>query len=443
MIVTKKALSRRTVLRGLGASLALPLLDGMVPAFAAGRHAARPTLRLGVVYLPNGVAMKSWTPTAEGTAFELTPILEPLAPFRDQLVVISGLNGATGGGVHAGASTRFLTGVSHRPDYELQASVSADQIVAKQLGQHTQLASLELGLDSWDVPGACDVNYACAYTNTIAWRNPTTPLPVENNPRVVFERLFGDSGTTDRTERLARIGTQRSILDSVAEKVTDLERGLGPGDRGRIGEYLEAVRDIERRIQKAEEQSGEELPLVDEPAGVPGTYEEHAKLMFDLQLLAYQCDLTRVITFMMGRELSGRTFPEIGISDAWHPTSHHENDAEKIAKIARINAHQANLFAYYLEKLRATPDGEGSLLDHIVILYGAGMSDSNRHDPKNLPLLLAGGGGGWLAGGRHLKYSADTPMANLLVTLMEKFGVPAEAIGNSTGRVEIDTLSRL
>jgi hypothetical protein len=312
MIITKKAIPRRTVLRGIGASLALPLLDGMVPAFAALRNtAAQPVRRFGVVYVPNGMAMGSWTPATEGAAFEITPILQPLEPFRDQLLVVSGLSGPpSGGGVHASASTRFLTGISAtRSEYDLQAGMSMDQFVARQQSQHTQLASLELALDSRDVSGSCDVGFACTYTNTLAWRSPTTPLPMENNPRAVFERLFGDSGSTDTSARLARIQRQRSLLDSVSGTVADLERGLGARDRVRLNEYLDAVRDIERRIQKAEEQSAQQLPVVDQPAGIPASYEEHAKLMFDLQVLAYQSDLTRVITFMLARELSGRTYP--------------------------------------------------------------------------------------------------------------------------------------
>ena len=444
MIITKKCIPRRTVLRGIGASLALPLLDGMIPALAALQNtAARPVRRFGVVYVPNGMAMGSWAPAAEGAAFELTPILQPLAPFRDQLVVVGGLSGPpSNGGVHASASTRFLTGISaSRSEYDLQAGVSMDQFVAQQTGRHTQLASLELALDSRDVSGSCDVGFACAYTNTIAWRGPQTPLPMENNPRVVFERLFGDSGSTNSAVRLARIQRQRSLLDSVSGTVADLERRLGARDRARLDEYLDAVRDVERRIQKAEEQSTQQLPVVDQPPGIPASYEEHAKLMFDLLVLAYQSDLTRVSTFMLARELSGRTYPEIGVPDAHHPTSHHKEDRELIAKVAKINTYHTSLFAYYVEKLRATRDGDGSLLDHMMVMYGAGMSDSNRHDPNNLPLLLVGGAAGQLKGGRHIKYRDNPPMANLLVTLMDKLGLPIEQIGNSTGKLELQALT--
>jgi hypothetical protein len=444
MILTQKCLPRRTVLRGLGASLALPLLDGMIPALAALQStAARPIRRFGVVYVPNGMAMGSWTPTAEGAGFELTPILQPLAPFRDQLTVVGGLSGPpSNGGVHASASTRFLTGISaSRSEYDLQAGVSMDQLVAHQTGRHTQLASLELALDSREVSGSCDVGFACAYTNTIAWRGPQTPLPMENNPRVVFERLFGDSGSTSAAVRLARIKRQRSLLDSVSGAAAELDRQLGGRDRARLDEYLEAVRDVERRIQKAEEQSSEQLQVVDQPPGIPASYDEHAKLMFDLMLLAYQSDLTRVSTFMLARELSGRTYPEIGVADAHHPTSHHKDDRELIGKVAKINAYHTTLFAYFVERLKATPDGDGSLLDHIMIIYGAGMSDSNRHDPTNLPILLVGGAAGQLKGGRHVRYRDNPPMSNLLVTLIDKLGVPVDRIGNSTGKLELQALS--
>ena len=438
MIITKKAIPRRTVLRGIGASLALPLLDGMVPAFAGLRSAVAKPVRLGVVYVPNGMAMEYWTPTAEGTAFELTPILQPLAPFRDQLLVLSGLSAVRGGGAHASASTRFLTGTpSKKGEYDLRGDISMDQVAAKELSQYTQLASLELALDGRESAGSCDAGYSCAYTNTISWRGATTPLPMENNPRAVFEQLFGDSGSTDTAARLARVREDRSVLDSVTDKVAALERGLGPVDRGKLGEYLEAVRDIERRVQKAEQQSAQQLPVVEQPAGIPGTYKEHAELMFDLQVLAYQTDLTRIITFMMARELSGRSYPEIGVADAHHPTSHHENQTDRIALLSKINTYHTTLFAGYVEKLRSTSDGDGSLLDHMVLIYGAGISNSNAHSPDDLPILLLGGAAGQLKGGRHLRYPKETPMTNLLLTVMEKVGVPMERIGNSTAKLEL------
>ena len=443
MTITKKALPRRTVLRGLGASLVLPLLDGMVPALSAMRNTAAAGMRrFGVVYVPNGMAMQHWTPQTAGTAFELSPILQPMQAHRDRMLVLSGLHPGMGGGAHAGASTKFLTGVPGRmtDGTGIRSGTSIDQLLGQQLGQHTQLATLELGLDSRDFAGSCDAGYACAYTNTISWRNPTTPLPMENNPRVVFERLFGDSGSTDPAVRKARIAEDRSILDSVTDKVDDLQRGLGTGDRRKIAQYLDAVRDVERRIQRAEEQSDRDLPLVQQPAGVPAAFDEYMRLMFELQRLAWQTDLTRVATFMVGREISGRTYNEIGIPDAHHPLSHHLDDPEKIATMSKINTYHVSLFAEFVDTLRATPDGDGSLLDHTLLLYGAGMSNSNAHAAIDLPVMLVGGAGG-LPGGRHLTYAQDTPMANLLVAIMDKLGAPVEAVGRSTGKLDALSLA--
>ena len=439
MIITRKAIPRRTVLRGLGASLALPLLDGMVPALSAIRNTpARGMRRFGVVYVPNGMAMEYWTPKGVGTAFELSPILRPMAPHRDRTLVLSGLDPGLGGGAHAGASTKFLTGVPGRmtDGTGIRSGTSIDQLLGQQLGRHTQLSSLELGLDSRDFAGSCDAGYACAYTNTIAWRTPTTPLPMENDPRVVFERLFGDSGSTDPAVRRARIAEDRSILDSVVARVDDLQRGLGPQDRRKIAQYLDAVRDVERRIRRAEEQSLEALPLVEQPAGVPAAFDEYMRLMFELQRLAWQTDLTRVITFMVGREISGRTYNEIGIPEAHHPLSHHLDDPAKIATMAKINTYHVSLFAKFVDTLRATPDGDGSLLDHALLLYGAGMSNSNAHAAIDLPIMLVGGAAGGVAGGRHLTYRKDTPMANLLVAVMDALGAPVEQVGRSTGRLD-------
>ena len=447
MIITKMAIPRRTVLRGLGTALALPLLDSMVPAFAKAQ-AATPVRRLGVVYVPNGVVMKNWTPASEG-ALEISPTLEPLGPYKDRVLVVSGLNskppaGLTGAniGVHARASTRFLTDVppKHTNNAEIHAGVSMDQMFAKQAAQHTQLASLELALEGRDFAGSCDVGYSCAYSNTISWSSATTPLPMEHNPRVVFERLFGDGGSTEPSARLARIRKDRSLLDSVTDKANNLGRRVGAGDRLKLSEYLEAVRDIERRIQRAEQQNAA-LPVVDQPAGIPIEFADHVKLMFDLQVLAYQSDLTRVITLMLGREISGRTFPEIGVHEAHHPTSHHNNDQVKLANLAKINAYHATLVSYYVQKLAATPDGDGTLLEHIVLLYGYGMADGNAHAPTNLPILVLGGGAGTLKGGRHLKFPAETPLANLHLTLLDKLGVPVGSIGDSNGKADIDTLS--
>jgi hypothetical protein len=318
---------------------------------------------------------------------------------------------------------------------KLDAGISMDQILARELGKFTQLASLELAIESGDTAGACDQGFACAYTNTISWRSANTPLPTQNNPRAVFERLFGDSGSTDRNVRLARMQHERSVLDSVTQEVAHLRGALGQGDGAKLTEYLEAIRDVERRIQMAEAQSGQELPVIEHPGGIPATFDDHVRLMFDLEVLAYQCDLTRVITFMMGREFSGVTYPQIGVPDAHHPISHHQNEAEKVAKVAKINAYHVGLFAYLLDKLRSTPDGDGSLLDHMTMMYGAGMADSNAHSPLNIPLVLAGGGAGHLKGGRHIRYQ-DMPLANLHLTLLDKFGVQWDRIGDSTGRLD-------
>jgi hypothetical protein len=445
MIVTKKALPRRTVLRGLGATVALPLLDSMVPAFAAARSpVATPPTRLGLVYVPHGAVMKSWTPAAEGAGYELSPILQPLAPFRDRLLVLTGLDnrpalalqGEPAGG-HGRIGAAFLTGVHAKPTEgaDFRVGVSIDQIAAAHLGDQTELASLELGLESSDLAGACDVGFSCAYVNTLCWRSPTTPLPMENNPRAVFERLFGDADTLSRSSRLSRMRRDRSLLDSVTQKVSDLQRGLGVSDRGKLTEYLDAIRDSERRIERAEAQSARELPAADAPSGsIPAAFDEYARLMFDLQVLAYQADLTRVITFMIAKELSGRTYPEIGVPDPHHPLSHHQNDSQKLEKLSRINILHLQLFAYYLEKLRATQDGDGSLLDHMIVVYGSGMGDSNLHDPRNLPMLLVGGSA-QIAGGRHVRYPKETPLTNLYMSVLNKVGVPVERIGDSTGSI--------
>ncbi len=440
MNIFKKTLSRRTVLRGLGASLALPLLDSMIPALSsASAQAAQPTKRLGVVYVPNGMAMKSWTPATEGADFEITRILQPLAAYRDRMLVLTGLNGPrSNAGVHASASTRFLTGViPARVESDLQAAVSIDQLVARQLGRETQLGSLELALDKNDVFGSCDIGFSCQYTSTIAWRDANTPLPMETNPRFVFERLFGDIGTTDPAVRLQRIRKDQSLLDAVSERVSELNRSVGAGDRASLDQYLDAVRDVERRIQMAEAQSNRELPEVEQPSGIPDSYEEHAKLMFDMQVLAYQTDLTRVITFMLGRELSGRTYAEIGVPDSHHPTSHHRDDPVLYEKVTKINEFHTRLLAYYLDKLDATPDADGSLLDNMLLLYGAGMSDSNRHSNTGLPLVLFGGGAGTLKGGRHIRYRSGTPINNLHLTMLDKMGVPVDNLGYSTEQLDL------
>jgi hypothetical protein len=426
--------------------MALPLLDAMVPAFASPRlSAAASRRRLSIVYVPNGIVMDKWTPAAEGAGFELTPTLAPLAGFRDRLLVLTGLTQATafplpgeGAGDHARAAACFLTGVHPKKTEgaDIQAGISMDQIAAGQLGKDTQLASLELGCDPNYFLGACDAGYSCAYGNTLSWRTPTTPLPVEIEPRAVFERLFGDTASTDAGARMARMQEDRSILDSLTKDVARLTADLGPTDAGKLTQYLDAIRDIERRIQKAEQQGTRELPILGRPSGIPDTYADHVKLMFDLQLLAYQADLTRITTFMMSREVSSRTYPELGVPDPHHPMSHHQGDPRKIEKLAKINAFHITLFAGFLEKLRATPDGDGSLLDHVMILYGCGISDSDQHLHDNLPVLVAGGGAGQIKGGRHVRYRQDTPMTNLQLTLLDRMGVPLDRLGDSTGTIE-------
>ncbi|MBI3895963.1 MAG: DUF1552 domain-containing protein [Acidobacteria bacterium] len=444
MMIFKKAIPRRTFLRGIGTTLALPLLDGMIPAFASALDTTKPAVRMTFVYVPNGVIMDKWAPATEGAAFELTPILEPLAPFRDRLLILSGLDNKEAWGLpgidvtgeHPRASAAFLTGVHvDSRARELRAGISVDQIIAQEFKKHTQLASLELGIESAEILGACDGG--CSYSNTICWRNATTPLPMENQPRAVFERLFGTSDSTNPAERLARIQKQASILDSVTKGATRLMAGLGVSDRNKVSQYLEAVRDIERRIQMAEEQSARELPTLQRPAGIPDTFTEHIKLMVDLQVLAYQCDLTRVSTFQIGHESSTRAYLEIGIADPHHPLTHHQGDPEKIAKTLKINILHAQMFAYFLEKMRSTPDGDGSLLDHSMIVYGSGLSDGNKHIPVNLPILLVGGGSGQIKGGRHIRYPKDTPLMNLYLTLMDKLGVPVERFGDSNGTLNL------
>ena len=441
--LTGRSLPRRTVLRGLGVTMALPLLEAMLPASSPrARAAARPAHRFLAFYVPNGMAMEYWSPKNEGRAFELSPILEPLAPFKDQMLVLSGIN-ASWNYIHAGASGSFLTGTTRggRNEVEILADVSMDQLLARHLAKETQVASLELSMDAPANAGACTGILSCAYTHTISWRSPTQPLPMEYNPRAVFERLFGDSGSTARAAREARLLQQKSLLDSVNESLARLTRDLGVSDRTKVEQYTEAVRDIERRIQKAEEQRNLELPALDQPQGVPPVFEDHLTLMLDLQLLAFQSDLTRVITFMISKEQSARPYPQIGVPEAHHPLSHHNDVPDIIAHLSKINRYHTELFSKYLARLRATPDGDGTLLDHMTIMYGSGISNSTRHSGVNLPLLLVGGGAGTLDGGRHVKYTDKPTIANLLVTLMDKLGAPVEKIGGSTGKLPIEALS--
>jgi hypothetical protein len=442
MFIAKKALSRRTVLRGIGTTVALPLLDAMVPALTALQNTpAKVVRRLGVVYHPNGVIYENWLPKGTGRDFQLSPILEPLQPFRDKLIVLTGMSShqaealGDGGGDHSRATGTYLTGVHvKKSDSVVGNGISMDQVAANAFKRDTQLSSLQLTADDNSLVGSCDVGYSCAYSSTLSWLTPTLPLMAENNPRVVFERLFGSSESTDPRVRASRLRQDRSILDSVTTRVKQLQQRLGSTDVTKVNDYLESLRDVERRIQKAEDQSTKEMPDVDRPAGVPDGFQPHVELLYDLQLLAYQSDLTRVITFMYGREQTGRPYPQIGIPEPHHPLTHHQNDAGKMAKCTVIQTYHVRLFSSYLEKLAATPDGDGSLLDHVMLLYGSGISNSDRHTHGPLPTLLLGGGAGTLKGGRHLVYPDDTPLTNLQLTLLNKMGIPAENLGDSTGQ---------
>ena len=436
-----RSLPRRTLLKGIGATLSLPFLEAMLPASTL-RAAAKPVRRFQAFYTPNGMAMEYWSPKTEGANFEMTPILEPLASYRDQMLVFSGLK-ASWNYIHAGASGSFLTGTPRggKTEIEIIADVSIDQLMARHFAKETQLGSLELSMDQPANAGACTGVLSCAYTHTISWRSPTQPLPMEWNPRSVFERLFGDSGTTDPKLREARLQQHKSILDSVNEKIAGLKKELGPGDQSRVNEYTDAIRDVELRIQRAEEQKDVELPTIDQPQGAPPVFEDHLNLMLDLQILAFRSDLTRVISFMISKEQSARAYPQIGVPEAHHPLSHHNNIPDLVAKMSKINRYHTTLFSQYLKKLKETPDGDGSLLDHMMILYGAGISNSNAHAADNLPQLLAGGGSGQLKGGRHLKFNDRPSNANLLVAIMDKMGVPVEKVGGSTGKLQLDPLS--
>ena len=441
MIITKRHVHRRTILRGLGATVALPLLDAMVPALTAvTKTAGAPVKRFACAYMGNGAHMGQWTPTAEGAGFEFSPILSPLAPLRDRTLVISGLDQPAafskndGAGAHPRSQSAFLTG-AHVSEGEshLEAGTSLDQIVADVLGKDTPLRSLELSIDELIQVGNCAPRYPCVYINTIAWRKPTMPLPMETNPRQVFENLFGDGDTA--AQRIARGREDRSILDVVTAQVTALRAKLGPGDRRTLGEYLDTLREVEQRIATIDRQNSE-LPVPERPSARHGAFQEYATLMFDLQALAFQGDLTRVATFLMTRENSGRPYPEIGVSDGHHSVSHHGNKPDRMAAFAKINSYHAEAFANFVTKLAALPDGDGSILDHSIVLFGSGMSDGNTHDVLDLPLVLVGGGSGQLQGGRHVRYARGTPMPNLLVSLADKLGVPLERLGDSTGKLQ-------
>ena len=444
MFIRKVHLRRRTVLRGLGATLALPLLDSMVPALTAlSRTAAAPIRRLGVFYVPNGMSMPYWSPPQVGPLTELPPTLRSLAGLEERVLMCGALddeaaNLVTGGGDHARSAGTFLTCVPFKltTGADVYASVSMDQIAARELAKETQLASIELGIESNAMLGSCDAGASCAYTNTVAWRTPTTPLPVENDPRAVFERLFGTSGSTDPAARLARMRKDRSVLDAVNEELSDLEREIGPGDRLKLDEYLSAVRDAERRIEMAERQNTRELPVFDQPIGTPSDYAEHAKLMMDLLALAYQTDLTRISTFMLAREVSARAYPEIGVSDSHHPISHHQDKPANLERLHKINEYHFRQFAHLVRKLAATPEGDGTMLDSTLLLYGTGISDSNTHFHDDLPVALIAGKATGVTGGRYVRYPRGTPIANLYITILEKMGFPLEKFGDSTGMLK-------
>jgi hypothetical protein len=437
MFLTQKSLPRRTFLRGMGATLALPLLDAMVPARTLlARTAANPASRLGFVYLPHGAIMNQWTPAAEGASFEFSPILKPLEPFRNQIDIVSGLGhrAADTTAVHSLSPTTWLSGVRPKPTQgvDAYAGVTADQIAALHISQDTLLPSLEIATeDHSGLIGACDRDYGCIYMNTLSWRTPTTPMPMEINPRKVFERMFGQGGTP--ADRLARTEEDRSILDVVTQQITDLQRSLGLKDRRTVSDYLESVREIERRIQVAGKEQELDVALPPAPVGIPYSFEEHIKLMYDLLALAYQTNVTRVVTFMVAREESNKTYPQVGVHDGHHATSHHQNRPEKIEKLVKIQQYHVGLFADFLKKLQSIPDGDGTLLDHSVLLYGSNMSNSNVHNHFPLPNLVVGGAAGQHKGGRHLKFADHTPMTNLLLTMLNKVGIPLDSLGDSTG----------
>lgn len=436
MIVTRKALPRRTFLRGMGTALTLPLLDAMIPAMTAlADTAASPARlrRLGFVYMPMGCDITRWTPPGAKSLDDLSPSLSPLAPVRQHVTVITNceLQNAYPG-THATSNASFLSAArakrTESTDYYLGTTV--DQIAAQHIGRETQLPSLEMSMDLLSVVGQCDNGYACVYQNNLSWSSPTTPLPAEAHPRMVFETLFGEGGNA--AERSAALKKRASLLDSLAAEITRLQKTLGSADRHTVDQYLDSIREVERRIQQAEADTVENpLPDLDRPVGVPAAYADHARLMFDLQVLALQGDITRVITFQLARETSNRTYPEIGVPDPHHPLTHHGNDPEKIAKVAKVNQFHVSLFAEFLAKLQATPEGNGSLLDHSLYLYGSGMGNPNVHDHTNLPILVAGGAAGNMRGGRHIKFDSPTPLANLHLTLLNKVGVPCESFADS------------
>ncbi len=445
MMIFKKSMPRRSFLRAAGATIALPVLEAMTPALATTAQRQVAPRRFSIIYSPNGMNMKDWTPEVTGKSYKLSPTLEPLSAYRDKMLVLTGLNNNEGDArpgegetaPHERAGGVFLTGV--HPLREGKTGISIDQIVAGELGKQTQLPSLELGLHTSDAVGNCEKGWSCAYISTLSWRTPTTPLPIEYRPRAVFERLFGDS--TDPAVRMARIQKEKSILDSVTQATERMMKSLGGGDRSRLTEFLEGIREVEHRIQMAEQQSGDKMPSMEPPTGIPTEFAAHLKLMFDLQVLAYQTDMTRMITFMTGPEQSNRTYPEIGVRDVHHSLSHHRNDPVNLKKLSMINLYHSQLVSYFLDKLQATPDVDGSLLDNLILMYGCSMSDGNSHLLQNLPMLLIGGGAGQLQGGNHLRYKEGTPVANMYLTILDKLGIQTDKFGDSTGKLDLLSLA--
>jgi hypothetical protein len=444
MIITGTHLPRRTFLRGLGAAVALPMLDAMTPALARAVPAGAAPKRLVFTYVPNGVSMTGWTPQGTGSAFELSTVLKPLAAYKDDMLVLSGLaqrNGMAlgdGPGDHARAAASYLTGVHPKKTAgaDIQNGISADQIVAQHIGKATRFGSIELGCDDSRTVGNCDSGYSCAYSNSLSWRSETSPMPPETNPRLVFERLFGADAHLDPAARQRRLVARRSILDVVGERTKQLSSTLGASDRRKVDEYLHAVREIERQIEVAESDMRDLRPGIDKPTGIPVAFADYVKLMYDLQVVAFQTDLTRVVTMMVGREGSMRTYPEIGVPDPHHPLTHHRNNKDWMARVEQINVFHAELFAYFVGKMKATQEGDSNLLERSLIVYGSGLSDGNRHTHEDLPVMVVGQGGGLLRTGRHVVYDSQTPMNNLYLTLMDGMGVPAESLGDSTGKLE-------
>jgi hypothetical protein len=439
MFLTKKAIPRRMFLKSARASLALPLLDAMIPASTAwAQTAAKPVPRIGYVFIPMGFDDSRWTPAGQGKLGELTASLSPLKPVVDQVTVITNTRLPSAyPGTHDTSNSAFLSSAraKHTESSDYFSGTTVDQIAAKQMGRDTQVSSLQLAMDLNPLAGACNNGYACVYQNCLSWSSPTTPLPAEAHPRVVFERMFGEGGNA--ATRLAALANRASLLDAFTQDIAKLKGRVGVPDRVRLDQYLDSVRQVEREIQRAEKAVADnKTPDLDRPVGVPAAFADHAKLMFDLQILAFQADITRVIAFQFTRELSNRTYPEIGVPDPHHPTSHHGNDPDKIAKIAKINAFHLSLFSDFLQRMKATPDGDGSLLDHSIYLYGSGMGNPSLHDHENLPILVAGGAGTGLKGGRHIRYEKPVNLANLHLTLLDRVGIHLDTFMDSTGRVE-------